>query len=242
MDKQTNTIKELYNIDILKNRVLDNIRDYMSKPENETGEKITEMQQTQFDYMLKNAGRATFGGMDTSNDILFLCLLCIVYIDINAKYNKIVSFEGFAMFSGVPCDYIKTWINDVKTMQGKQIYIDNIINGLYQLYSNYDFNVNYIINNNLIFNICGFDSFGDIITACRACIYSRLQGFRENEIKNGFLSSKQQLGAVALVNREFAWNADNVAQIERARALTLADLPKMSNYVNRQNRLETSEP
>ena len=242
MEKQNNTINELYNIDTLKNRVLENARFYMSNPENETGDKMSELSQNTFDYVLQYAGRATFGGLDINKDLLLLCLVCIAYIDISAKYNKIVSFEGFGMFSGVPSEYVKTWQNDYKMIQNKGLYITSIINELSVLYDKYDCNVNYIINNNLIFNICGVASFAELSTACRGSVYARLHSFREHEIKNGFLSSKQQLGAVALVNKEYSWNADNVAQIERARALSLADLPKMSDYVNRQNRLETSEP
>lgn len=242
MEKENNTIKELYNVDYLKNKVLENARFYMSNPENETGDKMSELSQNTFDYVLKDAGRATFGGFDVQNDLLLLCIICIVYIDISAKYNKIVSFEGFAMFSGVPCEYVKTWVNDYKTMQGKQIYINSIISDLQNIYDKYNYNINIIYTDNNIFNICGVASFAELSTACRGSIYARLHSFREHEIKNGFLSSKQQLGAVALVNKEYSWNADNVAQIERARALSLADLPKMSDYVNRQNRLETSEP
>ena len=55
---------------------------------------------------------------------------------------------------------------------------------------------------------------------------------REAGLKARLLSDKQQLGAVAVANREFGWSADRIASEERARALTLSDLPKLSDYVN----------
>lgn len=240
MDKQNNAINELYNVDILRARVLESIREYMSKPENETGDKITDMPQNMIDYMFSSCGRSVFGGMDLYNDILLLSLACVVYTDISTKYNKIVSVDGFGRFAGVAVEYVKTWQIDAKTASNKGLYLDNLISELYNLYLQYDFNYTNIFNNNNIF-IGGLNG-SELSTATKGAIFSRLHGYRENEIKNAFLSSKQQLGAVALVNKEFGWSADTVTQVERARALSLSDLPKINTYVNPQNTLETQEP
>ena len=84
-------------------------------------------------------------------------------------------------------------------------------------------------------------SWGELITAVNGSIFVRLQNVRENSIKSAFLQAKQQLGAIALVNREFGWSADTVTQVERARALSLSDLPKLQSYVNPQKQIESLE-
>ena len=81
----------------------------------------------------------------------------------------------------------------------------------------------------------------DVITAINGIIYNKLQDMREAGLKARLLSDKQQLGAVAVANREFGWSADRIANEERARALTLSDLPKLSNYVNNNSLPELSE-
>ena len=246
MEKEQDTTNELYNADILRARLLESVRAYMSDPQNETGEKINELPQTQYDYIMQDAGREVFGGMDAEQDPLFLLVLCTVYTDLSAKYNKVVSLDGFAGFAGLAVEFVRAWSTDAKAINGKGLYINSFIKILLRLYDDYNYHISFDNNNIIlsdnIFISLGVRSGADIVTACRGLVFARLQGFREYEIKNGFLSSKQQLGAVALVNKEFSWSADTIAQTERARALTLADLPKMSGYVNRQNRLETSEP
>lgn len=244
MEKEQDTTNELYNADMLRSRLLESMRAYMSDPQNETGEHINELPQTQYDYIMQSAGREVFGGMDAEKDPLFLLVLCTVYTDLSAKYNKVVSLDGFAGFAGLAVEFVRAWSTDAKAINGKGLYINSFIKILLKLYIDYNYHISFD-NNNILYNdlfiSLGVRSGADVVTACRGLVFARLQGFREYEIKNGFLSSKQQLGAVALVNKEFAWSADTIAQTERARALTLADLPKMSNYVNHQNGLETSE-
>ena len=242
MDKTENSMQELYNMDILRTRVVEGIRAYMANPENETGAFIADVPQGQFNYILCDAGRSVFGGVRVRDDILLTGLLCLVYVELCAKYNKIPSIVGFAMFSGIPSDYIKLWQADAKRIDGKQYILQDIIECLQIIYCNIEYNIPYLISN-YHFNNTGlpFASFGELQTAINGLVYARLQDIRENAIKDNFLQAKQQLGAIALVNREYGWSADTVAQTERARALSLADLPKMSGYVNHENRLETSE-
>ena len=236
MEKVVNEINELYNVDLLRARVLHNVREYMSDPNNETGDRLTEISQNQFDYILKCAGGQTFGGVVSSDNPLLLCLACVVYVDICAKYNKIVSVDGFGMFTGIDPDDLRTWANDARTAQQKHIYLNNLITDLINLYTFNDFNYHILFDN--IISIRGCENWGELLTTARGLVFSRLHKYREHEIKNGFLSSKQQLGAVALVNKEYQWNADNVAQVERARALSLSDLPKLPNYVNQNAKNE----
>lgn len=241
MDKINNTLHEIYNADFLRRRVLELIQDYTSDANNETGERVSDMPQNQFDYMISFCGRSLFGGMDTNNDLLLLCIACVVFCDVSTKFNKIVSLDGFARFVGLPVEYVKTWKTDADAISKKGFYIENFIIELSNLYSTCDCNYYNIINYYQLDSISGVCSSGELLTAVKGVIFSRVHGFRENEIKNGFLSSKQQLGAVALVNREYGWSADTVSQVERARALSLSDLPKLQSYVNPQKQIESLE-
>lgn len=238
MDKINNELQEFYDANFLRARVLESMRDYMSKPENETGEKITELPQIQFDYVLTVAGRSVFGGMDTQHDYLLLCLLCVVYIEIVTKYNKYVSLEAFASFVNLPVEFVRTWENDQRSIK-KGLYLDNIITELTTIYRDTNYNYNNLNEN--IYSCDAFNSWGELITAVNGSIFVRLQNVRENSIKSAFLQAKQQLGAIALVNREFGWSADTVTQVERARALSLSDLPKLQSYVNPQKQIESLE-
>ena len=90
-------------------------------------------------------------------------------------------------------------------------------------------------NNNIL------DAEPGVITAIRGLIYNRLQYFREANIKNRLLSGKQQIGVMAVANREFSWSADRLASEDRARRLTLSDLPKLPSYVNKETTADPAE-
>ena len=82
---------------------------------------------------------------------------------------------------------------------------------------------------------------GEILTAVHGLIYNRLTAHRETALKYKMIDSKQQIGAIAVANSEYGWSADRIGQEERARALTLSDLPKLSNYVNSSDVPEIEE-
>ena len=265
MEKATDSKNELYKKPFLLNQIVKYLQDYEENEKNglPTDPKgngnpkgLTGATNNQFYRALEVVNGLMFGGLSLENDPLLLALLSDVFISVCNQYNKTPSLEGFGYISGISADILRSWSADAKT-DDKKTTLNDCINKLYIYYNKlfnikdldqpiYFNNINLINNNNIYdFNNNNIDlvqGFGMLATATSGKIYNKLLLARENAIKNHMIDSKQQLGAVAVVNREFAWSADRIGQEERARALTLADLPKLSSYVNSSKTIETTEP
>ena len=240
---------ELYNADFLYNKSVNIILDYAADPTNNIKD-IYNISNIRFLDALRAVNRGLFAGLDVDADPLLKAILINVYIDISNKFDKIISLEGFSYISGIQTETIKQYAADAghvkKTMNIMQyicilykIYINNKIINQSDIYNIYINNNNIALND--YNNYIGRDMPQDVITAVNGIIYNKLQDMREAGLKARLLSDKQQLGAVAVANREFGWSADRIANEERARALTLSDLPKLSNYVNNNSLPELSE-
>lgn len=237
---------ELYNIDFLYNKSVELMLDYSADPTNNV-KNLHMISNIQFLDALRFVNRGLFSGLDVDADPLLKALCINVYIDISNKFDKIISLEGFGYYTGIQTETIKQYAADAGHVNKTNNNIMVYINILYKIYFNrniLDTNNNIYINNN-IYNSINYDSYNtvppDVITAINGIIYNKLQDMREAGLKARLLSDKQQLGAVAVANREFGWSADRIANEERARALTLSDLPKLTNYVNTAALPELSE-
>lgn len=238
---------ELYNIDYLYNKSVNIILDYAADPTNNIKD-IYNISNIRFLDALRAVNRGLFAGLDVDTDPLLKAILINVYIDISNKFDKIISLEGFSYISGIQTETIKQYAADAGHVK-KTMNIMQYICILYKIYTNNNIiqsdNINiYNIYNNK-YNIDLYNNYNtvppDVITAINGIIYNKLQDMREAGLKARLLSDKQQLGAVAVANREFGWSADRIANEERARALTLSDLPKLTNYVNNNSLPELSE-
>lgn len=241
---------ELYNVDFLYNKSVNIILDYAADPTNNIKD-IYNISNIRFLDALRAVNRGLFAGLDVDADPLLKAILINVYIDISNKFDKIISLEGFSYITGIQTETIKQYAADAGHVKKNdnilryicilyKIYINNKIINQSDIYNIYINNNNNIVLNDYN-NYIGRDVPQDVITAVNGIIYNKLQDMREAGLKARLLSDKQQLGAVAVANREFGWSADRIANEERARALTLSDLPKLSNYVNNNSLPELSE-
>lgn len=238
---------ELYNVDFLYNKSVNIILDYAADPTNNIKD-IYNISNIRFLDALRAVNRGLFAGLDVDADPLLKAILINVYIDISNKFDKIISLEGFSYITGIQIETIKQYAADAGHVK-KTMNIMQYICILYKIYTNNNFinsdnfNIYNIYNNKYnnydLNNIYSVPQ--DVTTAVNGIIYNKLQDMREAGLKARLLSDKQQLGAVAVANREFGWSADRIANEERARALTLSDLPKLSNYVNNNSLPELSE-
>lgn len=249
-----NDLPCIYQFDFIKNKSEQIIKEFASDPDNGIKEGLCVNINNQiFNSVLFDINNDLFAGIETEKDPLLLIIIFECFIYITSKYNKIVSLEAFSFFSGVPLDDLFLWSQDAKLLQKSDI-LDNHKKELYILYKNiytrYN-NKNNIkdINNDLyyinIYNIMSNaekDKCLQELTAIKGHIYNKIAFFRESGIKNKMLGSSQQLGVVAIVNREFGWSAERIGKEERARALTLSDLPKLSNYVNNEKEAQKDQP
>ena len=233
----------IYDFDFLLNRAEEITSDFCNDQANGVKDAQPQNMTNQvYNAVLADIGRSLFRNIDISNDGLLLCIMFDLYNYIACKHDKIISLEGFAFICGIAPEIVQSWAQDAKSLQ-KSDLLDNRKKALYILYTNY-INSNqsdkqYINDTELYYinpyNILSETDKGQYMnesTAVKGHIYNKIAFFRESGIKNKMLSAKQQLGVVAVVNREFGWSADRIGQEERARALTLSDLPKLSNYVN----------
>lgn len=252
MEKAKDTIKELYNYDVLLCRAVDLMQDYESNPQNQIN-SLSECSNVQFLGGLEFVGRSLFGGFDLVSDALLLALSLSVYITLVNKYGKTASIEGYGFFAMIDPETVKGWQADAKTLK-KGLTMSSVINELLYIYNTLYFkelsqipmNNNSIMGNHSIIQY-NYDSEmaiqrrAELSTSVFGLVYNRLHAFRETALKYKMIDSKQQIGAIAVANNEYGWSADRIGKEERARALTLADLPKLSNYVNSEKLPEIPE-
>ncbi len=254
MEKEkTVIIPDIYNLEFIKNRAETIIKEFAQDPENGIKDFLAVNINNQvFNAVLSDIRLSLFFGVDPVSDPLLLIIIFDAFIYLNTKYNKIVSVESFSFFSGVSLDLVNSWSQDANTITKNDI-LDNHINELYFIYNKYIFNkysdkqtnnnntIYYINLNNIILPSEVLEKIGKEATAVKGHIFNKIAFFRESAIKNKFFGAKQLLGAVAVVNREFGWSAERIGKEERARALTLSDLPKLTDYVNPQKTIESDE-
>lgn len=237
-----NSFQEMHNIDYLRNRAEEATeRQFTDKRKNP--EKTTN---AVFLSICDRVGRELFSGLDISNDALLLCLMVKIYGNLCNTYDKTPSLEGYANICGLSLDAVRSWSQDAKALTPKMPTIDQIIEAISAgcdkvslLEDDYIYNSSHLGSeyNSSKSNLMSLGE-ADVLTIAYGRIFERLQYIREESIKNRFLSSGQQLGALALVNQEFRWDADKIKREESARALTLADLPKITDYVNKPKAIE----
>lgn len=243
MEEAKTQLPNLYDFDYLVNKAEEITSDFCNDQINGVKDAQPQNMTNQvYNAVLADIGRTLFRNIDISNDGLLLCIMFDVYNYIACKHDKIISLEGFAFICGIAPEIVQSWAQDANSLQ-KSDLLDNRKKALYILYTNY---INskqsdkQYINDSQLYYINPYTILGDDdkrkylseSTAVKGHIYNKIAFFRESGIKNKMLSAKQQLGVVAVVNREFGWSAERIGKEERARALTLADLPKLSNYVN----------
>lgn len=243
MEKAKDSIQDIYNYDYLLCRAVDLMQDYESNPQNEIN-TLSECSNVQFMGGLEFVGRSLFGGFDLVSDALLLALSLSVYITLVNKYGKTASIEGFSFFAMIDPETVQSWQADAKTLK-KGLTMSSVINELLYIYNILYFKElsQITINNHSLMgkdNLLQYnynsdvarDRIGELSTSVFGLVYNRLHAFRETALKYKMIDSKQQIGAIAVANNEYGWSADRIGKEERARALTLADLPKLSNYVN----------
>ena len=252
MEKAKDSIQDIYNYDYLLCRAVDLMQDYESNPQNQIN-SLSECSNVQFLGGLEFVGRSLFGGFDLVSDALLLALSLSVYITLVNKYGKTASIEGYGFFTMIDPETVKGWQADAKTLKKGQT-LTELVNELLYIYNILYFkepdNKTIKNNNNIILNDSVIYSYSldiaiqrkrEILTAISGLIYKKLIEYRETALKYKMIDSKQQVGAIAVANQEFGWSADRIGKEERARALTLADLPKLSNYVNSEKLPEIPE-
>lgn len=252
MEKAKDSIQDIYNYDYLLCRAVDLMQEYESNPQNEIN-TLLECSNVQFLGGLEFVGRSLFGGLDLSSDALLLALCSSVYVSLVNKYGKTASIEGFGFFAMIDPETVQSWQADAKTLK-KGLTMSNAINELLYIYNTLYFKeLSQIpINNHSIMgdhNILKYNYTSDtarqrqaeLLTTVNGLIYNRLTAYRETALKYKMIDGKQQIGAIAVANNEYGWSADRIGKEERARALTLADLPKLSNYVNSEKLPEIPE-
>lgn len=245
-DDHNNYLPCIYNFNYIKSKSENKIIEFASDPVNGIKEGLPVNINNQIiNSVLFDINNDLFAGIETEKDPLLLIIIFECFIYITSKYNKIVSLEAFSFFSGVPLDDLFLWSQDSNILPKNDI-LDNHKKELYILYKNIysryitknnikDINNDlYYIDINNIMNNADKDECLQELTAIKGHIYKKIAFFRESGIKNKMLGSSQQLGVVAIVNREFGWSAERIGKEERARALTLQDLPKLTNYVNNE--------
>lgn len=242
MKKEHDSIQEIYNFEFLLSKELELLQDYESDPHNQI-ESLLECSNIQFISALEITGRILFSGFSLLTDPLLLALASMVYSSIVNRYSKTASLESFAEFVQIDPETVRSWQADSLTLKKGQgltdlinetIYIYNIL-----YFSNKPLNYyNSIGKNNIIYpsyNILDAERVKkELSTKIFGVVYNRIVHNREVAIKYKMIDSKQQVGAIAVANSEYGWSADRIGQEERARALTLADLPKLTNYVNKE--------
>ena len=252
MEKEKDSLKEFYNYDVLLCRAVDLLQDYESNPENQIN-SLSECSNLQFLGGLEYVGRSLFGGFNLEQDPLLLALSFSVYVTIINRYGKTASLQGFGFFSQIDPETVKDWQADAKTLKKGQTLTD-AVNELLYIYNILYFkepdnksiknNNNIILDNSIIYSYSldiAIQRKREILTVVSGLIYKKLIEYRETALKYKMIDSKQQVGAIAVANQEFGWSADRIGQEERARALTLSDLPKLSNYVNSEKLPEIPE-
>lgn len=251
MEKEKNSMIEIYNYDFLLSRAVDLLQDYEANPQNQI-RTLLECSNLQFLGALEFVGRSLFGGLNLSDDPLLLAFALSVYVSIVNKYGKTASVEGFAFFAVIDPETVRGWQADAKTLKKGQTMTETVERLLYIydiLYfkelSQKTINIQYTKGkSNLYYNFSISEAEavkGELSTIVNGLVYNRLHDFRESAIKYKMIDSKQQIGALAVANNEFGWSADRIGQEERARALTLQDLPKLTDYVNPQKTIESDE-
>lgn len=251
MEKEKDSLQEFYNYDFLLHRAVDLLQDYESNPENQIN-SLSECSNLQFLGGLEYVGRSLFGGFDLEQDPLLLALSFSVYVTIINRYGKTASLQGFGFFSQIDPETVKGWQADAKTLKKGQT-LTELVNELLYIYNILYFkkpdnksisNNNIILDDNILYSYSldiAIQRKREILTAVSGLIYKKLIEYRETALKYKMIDSKQQVGAIAVANSEFGWSADRIGQEERARALTLSDLPKLSNYVNSEKLTELPE-
>ena len=252
MEKGKDSIQDIYNYDYLLCRAVDLMQDYESNPQNQIN-SLSECSNVQFLGGLEFVGRSLFGGFDLVSDALLLALSLSVYITLVNKYGKTASIEGYGFFTMIDPETVKGWQADAKTLKKGQTLTD-VVNELLYIYNTLyfkEFSHKSINNHSLMgnHNIIQYNYTSDtarhrqaeLLTVVNGLIFNRLTAYRETALKYKMIDSKQQIGAIAVANSEYGWSADRIGQEERARALTLADLPKLSNYVNSEKLPEIPE-
>ena len=252
MEKEQNSILELYSYDFLLSRAVEIMQDYESNPQNQIS-TLAECSNVQFLGGLEYVGRCLFGGLDVINDSLLLALSLSVYITIVNKYGKTASLEGFSFFATIDPETVKGWQADAKTLKKGATLTDITQELLYIYYILYNKELTQLpINNHSLLGKNSIINYNytseearqrqaELLTTVNGLIFNRLHDFRETALKYKMIDSKQQIGAIAVANSEYGWSADRIGQEERARALTLSDLPKLSNYVNDTRAPEITE-
>lgn len=217
----------LYNVDTLRNEIIEHMFDYVSDPINEIDGRITDCPQFQFEAMIAYVGRslvipsricATPNGR---HNIYVVNVLCDLFIELCNKYAKIPSVYGFASLTGIDEETLKSWahIKRAPIAGGSDSYIHNM---------HYD-----CINIHLLENNGGLGA--DELTALRATIAKKLRLRREEGLKNRLISSSNPVGSITVGNTEFSWSAQNVAQETKAKALTLSELPQIMLTAENKN-------
>lgn len=237
----TNERSELTNSDYLRNKV----EELTAQEIDANGASIDKISNAVFLSVCDHVGRSLFGGLDISSDAVILGNMALIYTAICNRYDKIPSLEGFAYICRISPDLVKSWAQDAKSITPKTPYLEQLISALTpEINAIYIYNIPIVndyreepYNTSNIDNLCR----GEMLTAVCGRIYERLQFCREEALKNKLLNGNQQIGAIAVANQEYKWDADKVQREERARALTLADLPKIDTYVNSQMITQTTE-
>lgn len=252
MEEGKTQLPNLYNFDYLVNKAEEITSDFCNDQINGVKDAQPQNMTNQvYNAVLADIGRTLFRNIDISDDGLLLCIMFDVYNYIACKHDKIISLEGFAFICGIAPEIVQSWAQDANSLQ-KSDLLDNRKKALYILYTDY-INTNQSdkqsINDTELYYINPYSILSDTekgrymieSTAVKGHIYNKIAFFRESGIKNKMLSAKQQLGVVAVVNREYGWSAERIGKEERARALTLADLPKLSSYVNNEKEAQKDQ-
>lgn len=228
MERTENTKEDFYNREYIEQRTKEAIKAYLADEDNETNGRASDLTEIQFKGMLSSVGREVFGrcgamlegGAKYSGSYYDLRVAVVavgVYLDLCGKYDKIASLEGFANYSTITSGVLRQWVQETKNER---------IQGREALY-NY---MEYISHNTITYNnnITPDDwkRRGEVLTMAKLFICSNLRSMREAGLEDKLINSKQAVGVLSVANHAFGWNAEQVAQEERARALAIADLPK----------------